>query len=1040
MKKLILYILTVCSIMLGGGNPVSAFAQSKEYTITGTVLDLQGQPMVGVNVIVKNQPGLGTNTDIDGKYKIKTGANETLSFSYLGYATQDIPIAGKTRIDVKLAEDSNAMEEVVVVGAGFQKKASVVGAVTSIKMEDLKVPTANITNSLAGNVPGIIAVQRSGEPGKDASEFWIRGISTFGANASALVLVDGIERDFNEINVEDIESFSVLKDASATAIYGQRGANGVILVTTKRGQAGKVNINFKAEYGISSSAIEREFVDAETYASLANEARASRYQDPVYDASDLEIIKYNLDPDLYPNVDWHDALLKKSTSTFKTSLNISGGGSTARYYISGSYYKQGGLFKDSLKENYDTDTNYKRYNFRINTDINITKTTILEAGLGGWVVDQHKPGMTTKPDGNTDDFWRSISYMTPITVPLRYSNGQLPTYGTDGYGISPYVLLNHTGYYTFWENKVESNIGLKQDLSFITQGLHFTGRFSYDAYHRHNLGRLKMPALYKAERVRDMEGNLITSRIIDEQPLWQTSDVYGSRRAYGEVQLAYDRAFNKHRVGGLLYYYMQSFSENDVNDNVFKSVPQRNMGLSGRVTYGYDDRYLVEFNFGYTGSENFEPKERFGFFPAIAAGWVISNEKFVKKHMPWLTMLKIRYSWGQVGNDRIGGGTRFPYITTVTGGNSVNFGNMGANRADGILVQLMGSQNLTWEVTTKQDLGLDLKIADRFDLTVDIFRDHREDIFIRRGFLPGTTGLLVGGSIDQRPWGNVGSMRSEGIDGNFGYTQRIDKDFIFTLRGNLTYAYNKVLKYDEAANALYYRMTQGYKWEQNRGLIALGLFKDEAEIASSPTQYGQELMPGDIKYKDVNGDGVINDDDIVPIGNTRTPELVYGLGLSAQWKGIDFSILFQGTGKMDFIMEGYSTFPFIANDAGNILSVVAEPKNRWISREISGDPATERQDAIFPRLSYGPRENNTKWSTWWLRDGHYLRLKNLEVGYTLPKAFTRKFRVEKARIFFLGYNLACWSSFDWWDPEMGSKDGNSYPIQRTYTFGVNVSF
>lgn len=1040
MKKHILYILVVCSILLGGGNPTSAFAQSKEYTITGTVLDLQGQPMVGVNVIVKNQPGLGTNTDIDGKYKIRTGANETLSFSYLGYATQDIPIAGKTRIDVKLVEDSNAMEEVVVVGAGFQKKASVVGAVTSIKMEDLKVPTANITNSLAGNVPGIIAVQRSGEPGKDASEFWIRGISTFGANASALVLVDGIERDFNEINVEDIESFSVLKDASATAIYGQRGANGVILVTTKRGQAGKVNINFKAEYGISSSAIEREFVDAETYASLANEARASRYQDPVYDASDLEIIKYNLDPDLYPNVDWHDALLKKSTSTFKTSLNISGGGSTARYYISGSYYKQGGLFKDSLKENYDTDTNYKRYNFRINTDINITKTTILEAGLGGWVVDQHKPGMTTNPDGNTDDFWKSISYMTPITVPLRYSNGQLPTYGTDGYGISPYVLLNHTGYYTFWENKVESNIGLKQDLSFITQGLHFTGRFSYDAYNRHNLGRLKMPALYKAERVRDMEGNLITSRIIDEQSLWQTSDVYGSRRAYGEVQLAYDRAFNKHRVGGLLYYYMQSFSENDVDDNVFKSVPQRNMGLSGRVTYGYDDRYLVEFNFGYTGSENFEPKERFGFFPAIAAGWVISNEKFVKKHIPWLTMLKIRYSWGQVGNDRIGGGTRFPYITTVTNGNSVNFGNMGANRADGILVQLMGSQNLTWEITTKQDLGLDLKIADRFDLTVDIFRDHREDIFIRRGFLPGTTGLLVGGSIDQRPWGNVGSMRSEGIDGNFGYTQRIGKEFIFTLRGNLTYAYNKVLKYDEAANALYYRMTQGYKWEQNRGLIALGLFKDEAEIASSPTQYGQELMPGDIKYKDVNGDGVINDDDIVPIGNTRTPELVYGLGLSAQWKGIDFSILFQGTGKMDFIMEGYSTFPFIANDAGNILSVVADPKNRWISREISGDPATERQDAIFPRLSYGPRENNTKWSTWWLRDGHYLRLKNLEVGYTLPKAFTRKFRVEKARIFFLGYNLACWSSFDWWDPEMGSKDGNSYPIQRTYTFGVNVSF
>lgn len=1039
MKKFLLYTITVC-ILLGGGISTSASAQSKTVTVSGKVLDTEGQPLVGVNVIVKNQPGLGTNTNIDGEYRIKTGANETLVFSYLGYATQEIPIISKTRIDVKLLEDSNAMEEVVVVGAGFQKKASVVGAVTTIKVDDLKVPTANITNSLAGNVPGIIAVQRSGEPGKDASEFWIRGISTFGANASALVLVDGIERDFNEINVEDIESFSVLKDASATAIYGQRGANGVILVTTKRGKEGKVNINFKAEYGISSSAIEREFVDAETYASLANEARMSRYQDPVYDASDLEIIKYNLDPDLYPNVDWHDTVLKKSTSTAKASLNISGGGSTVRYYISGSYYKQGGLYKDSTQDDYGTSTNYKRYNFRINTDINITKTTILEAGLGGWVVDQNKPGATVNADGNSDDFWRSISLMTPISVPLRYSNGQLPLVSYDVNDMSPYIRLNHTGYHTFWENKVESNLGLKQDLSFITPGLNFVIRFAYDAYNRHNIGRIKQPALYKAERVRDMEGNLITSLVVNERPLEQSTAVYGDRTAYGEFQLAYDRTFGKHRVGGLLFGYLKSFSANDSGTEIFRSVPARNLAISGRATYAYDDRYLLEFNFGYTGSENFEPDKRFGFFPAIAGGWVISNEKFVKKHLPWLTMMKIRYSYGQVGSDRIGGGVRFPYITTIAGGNGINFGNMGANGNSGIRVQLMGAQNLTWEVTTKQDLGLDLKIADKFDLTVDIFREHREDIFIRRQFLPGHIGIAVGGGVDQRPMGNVGEMRSEGIDGNFGYTQQIGKDFLFTLRGNLTYAYNKVLKFDEAANALFYRMTQGYKWEQNRGLIALGLFKDEAEIASSPTQYGQELMPGDIKYKDVNGDGIINDDDIVPIGNTKNPELVYGFGLSAQWKGFDFSILFQGSGRMDYVLEGYSIFPFIANEKGNILTAVANPRNRWISREISGDPATERQDAIFPRLSYGPRENNTKWSTWWLRDGHFLRLKNLEIGYTLPKTFTRKFRVERARVFFLGYNLACWSPFDWWDPEMGSKSGDSYPIQKTFTFGVNVSF
>ncbi|MEG0807310.1 MAG: TonB-dependent receptor [Alistipes sp.] len=1035
MKKPILYLIVVCCFLLGWGNCDSLSAQSKSITINGTVLDAQGQPLVGVNVIVKDQPGLGTNTNIDGQYKIKTGAHGVLSFSYLGYASQEIPINSRTAIDVKLIEDTNSVEEVVIIGAGVQRKASVVGAVSSINMEDLKTPTANITNSLAGNVPGIIAVQRSGEPGKDISEFWIRGISTFGANASALVLVDGIERNFNEINVEDIESFSVLKDASATAIYGQRGANGVLLITTKRGKEGKVNINFKAEYGISASAMEREFVNAETYASMANEARQSRYQDPVYDQSDLEIIQYKLDPDLYPNVDWQDELLKKSTSTFKTSLNISGGGATARYYISGSYYKQGGIYNDNTENDYGTSTNYKRYNFRINTDINITKTTILEAGLGGWIVDQHKPGMTT------DDFWKSISYMTPITVPLRYSNGQLPTYGTSGFGVSPYVLLNHTGYQTFWENKVESNIGIKQDLSFITKGLRFMGRISYDAYNKHNIARLKTPALYKAERVRDMEGNLITSRIRDEQPLHQESEVYGSRRTYGELQLTYERAFGKHRIGGLLFYYMQSFSENDVGHDIFKSVPQRNMALSGRATYGYDDRYLVEFNFGYSGSENFESKERFGFFPAIAAGWVVSNEKFVKKHLPWLNLLKIRYSYGQVGNDRIGGGTRFPYITTVAGGGGINFGNMGATYGGGLRIQLMGAEHLTWEVATKHNIGVDLRIADRFDLTVDAFRDTREDIFMRRGFLPGSAGLLfINGQVDQRPWGNVGSMRSEGIDGNFSYTHKFNKSLMCTLRGNFTYAYTEVLKYDEAANALSYRMNQGYKFEQNRGLLALGLFKDDADIANSPSQYGQELMPGDIKYKDVNGDGIVNDDDIVPIGNTTKPELVYGFGLSAQWKNFDFSILFQGTGKTDFVMEGYSVFPFIAGEVGNILSAVSDPNNRWISREISGDPATERTDATFPRLAYGSRENNYKWSTWWLRDGHFLRLKNLEVGYTLPKTFTRKFKVEKARVYFLGYNLACWSPFDWWDPETASKDGSAYPIQKTFTFGVNVNF
>lgn len=1029
--------------MMFCGN-IFAAVQNGDIEVTGTVLDTDGLPLVGVNIFVKNQPGFGVVTDLDGNYSITTGAYETLIFSYLGFKTEEVAIKGSSTVDVTMQMDSNTMDEAVVVAGGYQRKASVVGAVTSIKMDELKASsTSSISNSLAGNVPGIIAVQRSGEPGKDASEFWIRGISTFGANASALVLVDGIERDFNEINVEDIESFSVLKDASATAIYGQRGANGVVLITTKRGQEGKVDINFKAEYGISSSAMEREFVDAGTYASLANEARMSRYQDPVYDETELEIIRYNLDPDLYPNVDWNDVLLKDYTSTYRATLNISGGGSTARYYISGSYYNQGGIYDDTIKEQYGKNTSYTRYNFRLNTDVNITKTTVLDVGIGGWVTDQTLPGMN---GSSSDDFWRSIAYMTPISAPLVYSNGQLPTYGATGYQISPYVLMNYTGYQSVYEYKMETNVGLKQDLSFITEGLQFTGRFSYDAYNTQTTLRLTMPDLYRAEKIRDMNGDLITTRMVNDTPLHQSSTASGWRRTYGELQLIYNRAFKKHRVGGLLYFYMQSYSEQQTRtdsnaaSDLFRTVPQRNMALSGRATYSYDDRYLLEFNFGYSGSENFQPGKKFGFFPAIAGGWVISNEKFVKNNAPWINLLKIRYSYGQVGNDRISNGGRFPYLTTVTNGGGINFGNQGATWLQGIRVGLMGANGLTWEVATKQDLGIDIRLADRFDMTVDLYRDVRNDIYMRRGNLPGTAGIIYGGDIDQRPWGNVGAMMSQGIDGNFGYTQRIGKDFVFTLRGNLTWAYTKVLEYDEAANALYYRMTQGYKWSQNRGLIALGLFKDEEEIANSPRQYEYDLLPGDIKYKDVNGDGVVNDDDIVPIGNTQTPELIYGFGFSAQWKGIDFNILFQGAGKTDIVLEGFTVFPFIQGDAGNVLKVVADQNNRWTSREISGTPATERQDVIFPRLSYGANENNQKWSTWWLRDGRYLRLKNLEIGYTLPQKLTRKAKIEKLRIYFLGYNLACWSPFDWWDPEQSSKDGSVYPIQRTLTLGINVSF
>ena len=1039
MKAIKLIVIALAIMVLPTTVSSIAYAQNKTATITvtGTVTDKNGEPCIGCGVIVKNQPGLGTTTDADGKYSIKTGAHETLVFSCMAYADKEVPIEGRKVINVVLEDDATILEEVVVVGAGYQKKATLVGAVTPIPVDRLQVHSGNLSTALAGNVAGVIAVQRSGEPGQDASEFWIRGISTFGANSSALVLVDGIERNFDQINIEDIESFSVLKDASATAIYGQRGANGVVIITTKHGDEGKVNINFKSEYSVSGNAMAREFVNAAEYAALANEARMSRYNDPVFDTSELEIIEYGLDQDLYPNVDWQNVMERDHTSSYKGALNISGGGSTARYYISGSYFNQESIYKDNLKSEYGRGSGYSRYNYRLNTDLNITKTTILDVGVGGWVATRRMPGYTS--NGN---FWSSIGYMTPISAPLVYSNGQIPTYGTDNNLISPYVLLNYTGYSDLTENKVETNISLRQDLSFITEGLNAVARFSYDSYNVEQINRLKMPEVFMAERMRNFKGELITKRVGYERPLYQSSSASGWTRAYGEAQINYDRIFDKHHVTGLIYGYLQSYreqmsrGESSDTHSLYSTIPRRNMALSGRFVYGYDDRYLLELNFGYTGSENFEKGQRFGFFPAIAAGWVLSNEPWIKRNADWMNLFKIRYSYGKVGNDQITS-TRFPYITTVANGSGVYFGNQGANFHQGLKIGILGASGLTWEVATKHDLGLDLKLFNRFEMTVDAFLDRRTDIFMRRAYLPASVGLEGG---DQNPMGNVGSMESKGFDGNFGYTQPIGRDLSITLRGNFTYAYTNVLEYDEASNALYYQMTKGYRWGQNRGLIALGLFESEDEIASSPSQYNLDLMPGDIKYKVVIGDGTVNDDDIVPIGNTLAPGLIYGFGLSAQYKGFDLSFLFQGAGLTDFVLGGYSAFPFSGGDTGNVLKVVADQKNRWTSASISGDPATENQDVIFPRLTYNANTNNQKWSTWWLRDASYLRLKNVELGYTLPRSLTQKIKMDRCRLYVQGFNLFCWSAFDWWDPEQGSTTGDVYPIQRSVTFGLNLSF
>lgn len=1030
MKKYILILITLILTC-----PLDIIAQEEAMNVTGVVRDDQGELLVGVNIVIKDRPGFGTVTDINGKYRIKVSPYSTLMFTYIGYDKVEVGVKTKTEINVTMKETSNtALDEVVITGTGIQKKATLTGAITSVDIADISAnSTTSITNALAGNVAGVIAMQSSGEPGA-TSEFWIRGISTFGANSGALVLVDGFERDLNEISVEDIQSFSVLKDASATAIYGSKGANGVVLITTKRGNLGKVNINVKLQSTYNTRTRTPEFVDGYTYAQMLNEARSTRNLEPAYTPNELEIINQKVDPDLYPNVDWQDVLLKDGAMTYKASLNLSGGSTSARYFVSASYADEQGMYKTdkTFSKEYNTNADAKRWTYRMNVDINVTKSTLLKVGLSGSLKKYNTPGLA-------DNIWSSLVGQNPVSIPVMYSDGSVPVYSAfdsvEGDRMNPWVLATQTGYREKWENTIQTNVTLEQDLKFITKGMKFIGRFGFDTENKNSINRIRKPEQYRAERHRDPNGGLIMNRIVQEQVMTQSSAAEGIRLQNFEAELHYNRSFAKyHEIGAMLKYTQREEIQTVGTDNdIMKGISRRNQGLAGRFTYSYKYRYFIEGNFGYTGSENFATGNQFGFFPAISGGWNIAEESFIKNKLKWVDMFKIRYSYGVVGNDRVG--TRFPYLSSFGDSNGFNFGDYGSgNSYNGLHYGQIASNNLTWEVAKKHDLGIDMAfLNNRLTATVDFYKDTREDIYMQRMHLAGIVG------VTSQPYANVGKMESIGIDGNFSYRQKIGKVNL-TVRGNMTLTKNEMKAYDEEAQQYAYRKTEGFRYNQARGLIALGLFKDWDDIRNSPKQEFGDYAPGDIKYRDVNGDGIISDLDKVPIGATRIPNLIYGMGVSLQWRGFDVNLHFQGAGKSSYFINGPTVFAFNRGEWGNILTDMAKPGNRWIAAEISGDPATENPDAKYPRLSYGGNSNNYRESTFWLRNGAYLRFKTLEIGYSIPKKIVNRLRMDNARLFFLGNNLFVWDSLKLWDPELASGNGMKYPIARTYSLGLTVNF
>lgn len=1019
------------------------FAQTaNKLIISGTVMDEKGGELPGVTIVVRGATSINTVSDNEGRFRLQNiEQGSTVIFRFVGYTDYPYLVKeSKDKLRIGLKENVSALEEVVVVAlGGTQRKVTTTGAVTTVNVKDLQVPATSVSNMLGGRVPGIVAVTRSGEPGNDFSEFWIRGISTFGASSAALILVDGVEGDLNNIDPMDIESFSVLKDASATAVYGIRGANGVVIINTKRGKAGALKINGRANATYSHSARMPEYLGSYDYARLANEARLSRSLAPQYTSAELELFNSGLDPDLYPNVDWRDVILSDFTKFDQYNLNLSGGGTNARYYMSVGYMGKDGLFsQDKNVTKYDANSRYSKLNFRANVDVDLTKNTKLGLNLDNAIVRNNTPG---GGQINTRELWNSLSSITPASVPVRYSNGNAAAYGLTGTEQTPYYRLNYTGYNKLSSNIANVKLNLAQDLNSVLNGLSANAlvSFTYTADHTSSLSKRGVEAFRPGPNGgRANDGSLVTLRSITIQDPQYSQPSVAKRQTYIEARVNYARIFDeRHNITGLVHAYRQEDAASNADYEVESQnvIPVRYQALSARATYGYKDTYLFEANIGLSGSENFQPGDQYGIFPALSAGWVPSNYDWWEQNLKVVNFFKIRGSWGKVGNASIRNPNnnntlvRFPYQTIVQP--------VGSDWGTGISETRLGTKGLKWQTSTKYDLGTDIKLLDdRIDIIADVFLTEAKDIYQQRVTLPEEVGAA------QSPWLNAGSMRSWGFDGSLAYNQTVNKDLQFTLRGNMTFARNKVTHWEQSGVNFPYQSFTGVPYGVQRGLVALGLFKDEADIASSPAQtFMNNYLPGDIKYKDVNNDGIINTDDVVPLKYSDVPRAIYGFAASVSWKKWNFNVFFTGQDQVNYFLGGAGYYPFVNELSGNLLQMVGDENNRWIPASISGNPATENPDARFPRLTYGANANNNRASTFWMADASFLRLKNAEIAYRLdPTWLKRRIGITAINLSLIGDNLAVWDKLKIWDPEQASNNGSVYPMQRTYTLQMNLNF
>lgn len=1025
---------------------VAAVAQTK--TVKGVIYEEEtGEPMPGATVSVEGSTR-GVMTDLDGSFEL-TGVKPTdkLKFECLGKETQVLRVGTMTNFVVKLKNAANELDEVTVVAFGKQRKESVIGSISTVDVKTLKVPSSNLTTALAGNVAGVIAYQRTGEPGQDNADFFVRGITTFGANTSPLILIDNIEltsTDLARLQPDDIESFSIMKDATATALYGARGANGVIFVTTKRGKEGPAKIFARVETSISAPTDVVELADPVTYMKSYNEAISTR--DPLgelmYTYDKIEQTgKPGANRLIYPANDWYDMLFKDFATSYRANVSARGGGKVATYYVSGAYTEDTGVLKVDKRNSFNNNIDDKNYTLRSNVDINVTPTTKLAVRLTGNFRDYQGP-----LNGGSD-VYRQVMHSDPVLFPAYYPVDdehvgiQHIMFGNyeDGSYINPYANLVK-GYKNYQRSQMIAAVQLEQDLKFITKGLSFMTLFNLTRLSEFTVNRQFNPYWYRLDRYDSYTGEYHVNRINENGTDYLTYSESGKtvkNTMYSETRLNYNRSFGKHDVTGLLVFTAsESLTANA--GSLQLSLPSRNAGLSGRFTYGYDKRYFVEYNFGYNGSERFHKSHRWGFFPSAGLAWMMSNEKWFKPLTKVVSNLKLRYSYGLVGNDNIGSSSnRFYYLSEMSMNNSglgASFGETRNVSYNGIGVVRYANEAITWEKSYKSNYALELGLFKKLDIIAEYFTEHRTDIFMQRADIPNTMGLQAA------VYGNIGQARSKGIDIQADYKQAWASGLWASARANFTYSTGKYDVYEEPTYPESYRQHAGRSIRQTWGYIAERLFVDDEDAANSPSQaaFGSQYGGGDIKYTDVNGDGVITNADMVPIGYPTSPEIIYGFGVSLGHKGFDVSVFFQGLGRESFWIDAtsaystkynkYGTAPFVNN--GQLLKAYSDSHWSEDNRDIY---------ALYPRYSAYENHNNTQVSTWWMRDGSFVRLKQMEFGYTLPQKLTNKIHIDNLRVYFQGNNLLCWSKFKLWDPELAGE-GFNYPIQRTFNIGVNVTF